>query len=858
MFFSRSFVVTHVLAGITFLGFCSQAAANDSMFPAQPAAANSIRWQGNYFVVNGTPTILWSGSIHYARVPRELWRERLVEAKRAGLNTIDSYVFWNAHEPQNGVFDFSDNLDLDAWLTTIEQVGLYAVIRMGPYCGSDWLHGGTPQWIIDQPGMQIRTSNAPFLSAVDAEYAKILPILAKHQIHRGGSLLFVQLENEYPGFPKVAGGTDDPSDGYLTHLYKLARAGGLEVPLFYSGLNHGRDPAGAAPFGDRTYPWYSTEFWSGWFDIVGELNPRQLTTLARGAWHVVGFGGAGANFYMFNGGTDFGYSGCCKRTSYDYGAQIGEAGQLREAYFTTRAPQGFTQTFQSLLATSKDGSSVVGDVASGVTTYVRQSPTNGIAVFLDNPGSSPIQTKVTLKTPSITFPAADTKITVAGNEVRPVVVSAPWTANAIFEYLATNVLGKQTLGNKTYYVVYGRSGESGEIAIHYKNAPRAFAAAPWKWDATTNVARATFTYPSDKTITELAVDSGDGASATFLVVNTVLSNLTWFTDRALFIGATYVTEDLSIDVPPAGAKVTIYSPRGRKEISEPARTISTTPPPLENWRWRNAALEAAPGYDDSQWVTSPEPQSFGVYGFQNGYGWYRAKFKASAAGNMSFNIANVKKWAMVFIDGQQVQLDSSHGSFNAIEGENTMSILAWHDGLDTYSIGKPAPDSYAGIWGGVTRSGGEPLATSWRFRGLLGGMVETALIGRVTNWTSFIAGDWAGNVSGKVPSFWMTTFKSPLQAGAFVTVRLAMNGMSSGSVWVNGHNIGRFSGNSLLYVPECWLTANNTVVIYDLSGNSPTGVQLQYIEARARYATSMATIGGGAGTADSRSGGQPQ
>src|SRR5208337_4954557 len=150
---------------------------------------------------------------------------------------------------------------------------------------------------------------------------------------------------------------------------------------------------------------------------------------------------------MFNGGTNFGYSGCCNRTSYDYAAPIGEAGQFREAYFTTRAPQAFTQAFHSLLATSKDGSDAVDHVANGLTTYARQSPSNGIAVFLDNPGSNPIQTKVSLKSPAMTFPVGDAQLTVAANEIRPVVISVPWTPNATLQYLAAGVLGKIVLAS---------------------------------------------------------------------------------------------------------------------------------------------------------------------------------------------------------------------------------------------------------------------------------------------------------------------------------------------------------------------------------------------------------------------------
>jgi beta-galactosidase len=137
-----------VLAGAgCSLAFSSLATANDAMFPAATATAASIGWKNNYFTVNGKPTVINAGEIHYARVPRELWHERLVKMKRAGFNTVSTYVFWNAQEPASGVFEMGDNLDLDAWLTEIEAVGLYAIVRPGPYNCAEWLAGGIPQWI---------------------------------------------------------------------------------------------------------------------------------------------------------------------------------------------------------------------------------------------------------------------------------------------------------------------------------------------------------------------------------------------------------------------------------------------------------------------------------------------------------------------------------------------------------------------------------------------------------------------------------------------------------------------------------------------------------------------------------------
>lgn len=836
----RRALLTGALAlGAVLGGLGAPAQANDAMFAAQPAAASAIGWKNNYFVVNGKPIVVSAGEIHYARVPRELWRERLVKMKRAGFNTVSTYVFWNAQEPTPGVFELTDNLDLDAWLTTIESVGLYAIVRPGPYNCAEWLAGGIPQWLTGK-GTQIRNSSADYLAAADTYYQTIIPIIAKHQIHKGGSVLWVQLENEHP-----AGSGTDGND-YLQHLYDKARSLGLDVPLYYSALHHASDPAGTTPFGNRTYPWYSSEFWSGWYSLpFGEMNAGDLNTLTRGAWKVIAFGGSGNTFYVFHGGTNFGYSGDTSTTSYDYRAPLGEESQLRQAYFAVRGPASFSRAFETLMATSQDGGNLA-TVSGGIKTYVRKSPSDGIAVFLDNQGSSAVQTQVKLSTPSIQFPAGNTQLSVASNEIRAVVASAPWTANATFAYLATNVLGKLTLGTRIYYVCHGRAGESGEIAIQYGTAPTTTPADPWTWDASSKTARASFTYPTGNTITELPIDSGDGSSATFIVINTPLANQTWFTDKELFVGATYVDEDLSIQVATAGGTVTTYTASGRASVTVPAVTVPAAPA-ISSWQWRDAAAEAAAGYDDSTWASSAQPQPFGANNFQNGYGWYRAKFTAASAGNVTASIGGVRAAALAFVNGTKVNVTNSSFSFTSVAGDNTVAILAKQLGLDKlYNVtGSTGTTEYAGIWGGVT-NGGAALASSWKFRGGLGGMDETAVVGLVKNWTTFLGGTWSDTQGTKSwPAFWRGSFKSPLQDGVFATVGLQTAGLSSGSVWVNGHNIGRFSGSTLLYVPEGWLTADNTVVIYDESGGSPTGVKLSYFETRTRYGGTGVPSGAG-------------
>jgi hypothetical protein len=271
-------------------------------------------------------------------------------------------------------------------------------------------------------------------------------------------------------------------------------------------------------------------------------------------------------------------------------------------------------------------------------------------------------------------------------------------------------------------------------------------------------------------------------------------------------------------------------------------------PAIASWQWRDAAAEAAASYDDSTWASSAQPQPFGASNFQNGYGWYRAKFTAASAGSITANIGGgVRASAMAFANGKQVTVSNGSFSVSSVAGENTVAILAKHEGLDKmYNVtGATGTGQYAGIWGNVT-NGSAALASTWKFRGGLGGMDETSVVGLVKNWSTFLGGTWADTQATKSwPAFWKGTFKSPLQAGVFATVGLRTSGLSSGSVWLNGHNVGRFSGNTLLYLPEGWLAADNTVVIYDASGSSPTGAKLEYFETRARYPYGSGSAGTG-------------
>src|SRR5215216_2632440 len=253
--------------------------ADDNMFPPGAGAKAAIDFDGRGFLLNGQRTFIVSGSLHYPRVPRALWRDRLLRMKRGGFNTVETYAFWNFHEPKEGQWDFSGDKDLDAFLKLAHEMGMYTIVRVGPYVCAEWDSGGYPVWLRFKPGVKVRQDNLEYITYVDKWLDKVMPIVAANQIHRGGAVIMVQLENEHP----QGWGREMPNN-YFRHLRAKALSLGVEVPYFFSGLHHDSDPAHDNPWDskNRATPWFTTEFWPGWYDRYG--NPKDWQRFDRGTW----------------------------------------------------------------------------------------------------------------------------------------------------------------------------------------------------------------------------------------------------------------------------------------------------------------------------------------------------------------------------------------------------------------------------------------------------------------------------------------------------------------------------------------------------------------------------------------------
>lgn len=307
------------------------------------------------FLLDGHPFRLLSGGLHYFRVHPQQWRDRLRKARLMGLNTIETYVPWNLHQPAPGRFVMEGGLDLGHFLELAAEEGLHALLRPGPYICAEWEGGGLPSWLLSEPDIRLRSRDPRFLSAADDFFGRLLPPLRQHLASQGGPVLAVQVENEYGAFG------DDTA--YLQHLADSMRAHGVDVPLFTcdqpADIERGSLPGAfaTANFGSRSVqhlsalrtqrpeePLMTTEFWIGWFDRWGGHHVvRDPGDAARELDELLATG-ASVNFYMFHGGTNFGFTNGANDkhtywptvTSYDYDAPLDEAGDPTEKYAAFR------------------------------------------------------------------------------------------------------------------------------------------------------------------------------------------------------------------------------------------------------------------------------------------------------------------------------------------------------------------------------------------------------------------------------------------------------------------------------------------------------------------------------------------
>ncbi|KAH7971079.1 hypothetical protein HPB49_018635 [Dermacentor silvarum] len=312
------------------------------------------------FLRDGKPFQFVAGAMHYFRIPRAYWKDRLRKARMAGLNAVDFYVEWSSHEPEPREYNFEGMYDVVAFLNEVKNEDLLAVLRPGPYICAERDNGGFPYWLLKlHPKMMYRSMDINYLNLTDRWYNKLLPMLVPHLYKNGGPIFAVQVENEFGHYKHC-------DVNYMDHvLSALERHFGRDVVYFRNdfpeeyyytcdkvrdilvagNFDYTQDPKKMFAVMDwaqvRPCPWFVAEYYTGWMDhwTFDRSNKSSLELVDK--FRDLLKMGASVTIYMFHGGTSFGFKSSISMdtpvvTSYDYGAPVAEDGSLRPMYYKFR------------------------------------------------------------------------------------------------------------------------------------------------------------------------------------------------------------------------------------------------------------------------------------------------------------------------------------------------------------------------------------------------------------------------------------------------------------------------------------------------------------------------------------------
>ncbi|XP_057959150.1 beta-galactosidase 9 [Malania oleifera] len=301
----------------------------------------NVSYDHRALIIDGHRRMLISAGIHYPRATPEMWPDLIAKSKEGGVDVIETYVFWNVHEPARGQYNFEGRYDIVKFAKLVGSSGLYLFLRIGPYVCAEWNFGGFPVWLRDIPGIEFRTDNAPFKEEMQRFVKMIVDLMREEMLFswQGGPIIMLQIENEYGNVESSFG---KKGKDYVKWAAGMALGLGAGVPWVMCRQDDAPDVIvntcngfycdGFGP-NSNDKPIFWTEDWNGWYSSWGGRIPHRPAE--DNAFAVARFfqrGGSFQNYYMFFGGTNFGRTsgGPFYITSYDYDAPIDEYGMLNQ------------------------------------------------------------------------------------------------------------------------------------------------------------------------------------------------------------------------------------------------------------------------------------------------------------------------------------------------------------------------------------------------------------------------------------------------------------------------------------------------------------------------------------------------
>ncbi|KAH8884956.1 hypothetical protein GQ53DRAFT_845848 [Thozetella sp. PMI_491] len=485
-----------------------------------------VQWDHYSFRVNGERLFVFSGEFHYWRYPvPELWRDLLEKVKAAGFNTFSIYNHWGFHNPSPGVLDFETGAhNFTSILTIAKELGMYMIVRPGPYVNAETNAGGYPLWLTTGAYGALRTDDDKYTQAWKPYWAAVSQVFKPHLITNGGNVILFQIENELNGqWKNINTKVPNPTvDNYMQLLEDSARENGIDVPLTHNapnmnGYSWSKDFSNVSGnvdvVGLDSYPscWscnlsectgtngqyvaYQVVDYVGYFEKQSPTQPNFMPEFQGGSYNPWGGpeGGCpsdiGADFanifyrnliyqrvtaislYMLFGGTNWGWLACpVVASSYDYSSPVSENRAIGSKYYETKLLTMFTRVAKDLTMTDRLGTGTNYTSNSAITTAELRNPETNAAFYVVMHASSPSGTKETFtlnvntSSGALTIPQHGGAITINGHQAKIIVTDFTFGSKKLL-YSTAEVLTHASIDGKEVLVLWLPSGESGEFAV---------------------------------------------------------------------------------------------------------------------------------------------------------------------------------------------------------------------------------------------------------------------------------------------------------------------------------------------------------------------------------------------------------
>ncbi|MDN3018461.1 beta-galactosidase [Paenibacillus sp. BSR1-1] len=617
----------------------------------------SIQFDKNSWIIDGNRVFIKSAAVHYFRLPRAEWDELLDKVEKAGCNCIETYIPWNWHEEAEGVWDFANDKDLEAFLKNCAERNLYVILRPGPYICAEWDFGGLPWWLSIKENMKYRCYNEPFLHYVDRYFDELVPRVLPYLITNSGTVIMVQVENEFQALGK-------PDKKYMEYLRGGLITRGINVPLVtcYGGVegavefrnfwSHAEEHAKILDERFEGQPKGVLEFWVGWFEQWGGPKANQKTAgmLEKALYELLREGFTAINYYMFFGGTNFDHWGgrtigehTFMITSYDYDAPLTEYLQETPKYHAIKRVHSFIDWVEPILTNSVAIEKCYG-LPEGLQGKTLQSKAGSIT-FLTNSKSERVIHK--LYNPEGQYQLI---ITIEADGILPVVknMKAGKLAGKTVKILALTAYS--TGFSKNIGTVYHETGQQSSLVLQVKD-----------------VDELTISCPFPQRYKKLA-----NGELQFTLFHGSKPQVISIKDRKGECFEIIVNDRMTVE-----------------KISEIIEAKSQVTFSLADW------YRAPEKMDDSIGRESVKPQDFSSFGQWSGYLSYTAQFESKETCHKTLILPRIEDPARVFLNNQYIGLVNDLGAASielpVEKGNNSIRFLVQNMGRYnfTQALGEP-------------------------------------------------------------------------------------------------------------------------------------------------------------------------